>query len=57
MLLFVLCPASIDGIRLKRRKKKKPQTEEDKVFKYRRNAWLGATVSLTVTFLLSKSKP
>ncbi|QDZ20054.1 metaxin [Chloropicon primus] len=50
-------PASIAGIRLKRRRKKKPQAEEDKVFKYRRNAWLGVTVSLTVTFLLSKSKP
>ena len=42
---------TMQGVKLKRRKKKKKATEEDKIFAFRRNAWLGTTACITVAFL------
>ena len=44
-------PDFVKGIKMKRKKTKKAKTSEEKVFVYRRNAWLGTTIGITLAYL------
>ena len=44
-------PDFVKGIKMKRKKTSKAKTAEEKVFVYRRNAWLGTTIGITLAYL------